>query len=108
MYVSYNYSHFKELKSNQIYVPAGILQSPTFSTDHPAYINYGAIGFIIGHELTHAFDVQGATRNARGQVSNWWSNQTLTNFNSKTQCMVDQYSKYSMTFNNNQTRFVNG
>jgi predicted metalloendopeptidase len=98
---------YYDLRTNQIFVPAGILQSPTFATHQPSYLNYGAIGFIVGHELTHAFDVQGATRNAQGHLVNWWSNSTMARFSNKTQCMVDQYANYSLPFGN-VTKNING
>jgi predicted metalloendopeptidase len=99
---------YYDLKSNQIVVPAGILQSPAFSIHQPAYVNYGGIGFIIGHELTHAFDVQGATRNAQGDLENWWTNTTAEKFYNRTQCMAEQYSNYSVTFDGNVTKSLNG
>ena len=56
---------------NSINFPAGILQSPLFDAQQPDYLNYGAIGSIIGHELTHAFDSDGSSFNADGVLYNW-------------------------------------
>lgn len=56
------------------------------------YLNYGAIGTVIGHEITHGFDDEGAQYDATGNLENWWTNGTLAHFQELSQCFVDQYS----------------
>jgi putative endopeptidase len=81
---------------NNINIPAGILQSPFFDPNAPAAINYGAIGFVIGHEITHGFDDQGAQFDANGNLKNWWAPSDLSKFKEATQCISDQFSKYTV------------
>lgn len=64
---------------NNINLPAGILQPPFFDPKAPAAVNYGAIGFVIGHEITHGFDDQGAQFDGHGNLKNWWSAEDLKN-----------------------------
>lgn len=79
---------------NNLNIPAGILQSPFFDPDAPAAINYGAIGFVMGHEMTHGFDDQGAQFDGYGNLKNWWAPSDLSKFKKATQCIADQFSKY--------------
>ncbi len=79
---------------NNLNLPAGILQAPFFDPDAPAAVNYGAIGFVIGHEMTHGFDDQGAQFDGNGNLNNWWKPSDLAQFNKATQCISDQYSQY--------------
>lgn len=78
--------------TNSITIPAGILQSPFFDDQRPYSMNYGAIGIVIGHELTHAFDNNGARYDKDGHLRNWWSLETHAKFNEKSKCFADQYS----------------
>jgi len=78
---------------NEIAFPAGILQPPFFSTEQPAVMNFGGIGSVVGHEITHGFDDQGAQFDAEGNMKVWWSNSSLAQFKNKTKCMMEQYSK---------------
>lgn len=79
---------------NEMAFPAGILQPPFFSKDYPAAMNYGAIGMVMGHELTHGFDDQGAKFNGKGEMVDWWTPEAVTKFGERTGCVVDQYDKY--------------
>lgn len=79
---------------NNLNMPAGILQSPFFDSNAPAAVNYGAVGFVMGHEMTHGFDDQGAQFDAYGNLKNWWSPSDLSKFNKATQCIADQFSQY--------------
>lgn len=79
---------------NDIYFPAGILQPPFFNPQAPEAINYGAIGFVIGHELTHGFDDQGAKFDGHGNLKNWWTPLDLKRFEAATHCIMDQFSQY--------------
>ncbi len=79
---------------NNLNIPAGILQPPFFDPKAPAAVNYGAIGFVMGHEMTHGFDDQGAQFDGHGNLKNWWTPNDLTRFKAATQCIIDQYSQY--------------
>lgn len=81
---------------NEIVFPAGILQFPYFDLDADDAINYGGIGMVIGHELTHAFDDQGAQFDKDGNVKNWWTAEDYEKFKAKTQLVVDRYSSYTV------------
>lgn len=81
---------------NNINLPAGILQAPFFDPNAPAAVNYGAIGFVIGHELTHGFDDQGAKFDGYGNLKNWWTAEDLKKFEAATDCIVNQFSQYKV------------
>ncbi|CAH0482457.1 unnamed protein product [Peronospora belbahrii] len=97
--------------ANQIVFPAGILQPPFFATGrHPAR-NFGAIGSIVGHELTHGFDDRGRYFAGDGNLQNWWSNDTAKLFSERTDCLVKQYASYAVTSGADQHKvlgYVNG
>lgn len=80
--------------NNDINFPAGILQPPFFDKAADDAYNYGAIGGVIGHEITHGFDDQGRKYDAKGNLSNWWTPEDETRFGEKAQCLVDQYGSY--------------
>lgn len=63
--------------------------------DRPRYMNYGTIGSIIGHEMTHSFDDEGRQFDFDGNMVNWWNPQTEQLFMERAQCMVEQYSNYT-------------
>jgi endothelin-converting enzyme/putative endopeptidase len=79
---------------NEIVFPAGILQPPAFSMQAADAVNYGAIGVVIGHEISHGFDDQGAQYDAQGRLSNWWTDADLKKFQERGQCVVDQFEEY--------------
>src|SRR5690606_18701234 len=89
---------------NEMVFPAGILQFPFFDPNVDDAINYGGIGAVIGHEMTHGFDDQGCQFDAEGNLKNWWTEEDLTKFKSKTQMVVDQYNEYTVL----DTVHVNG
>ncbi|KAF9191517.1 hypothetical protein BGZ51_007231 [Haplosporangium sp. Z 767] len=93
---------------NEVVFPAGILQPPFFHVENQDYLNYGAIGSVAGHEVGHAFDNNGGKYDASGRFSNWWTNSTLTAFNEKAQCFVDQYSKFTLPGPDGKTLHVDG
>ncbi|KAK3870388.1 hypothetical protein Pcinc_024381 [Petrolisthes cinctipes] len=76
---------------NSINFPAGILQSPFYRANTLQALNYGGIGQVIGHEITHGFDDQGKQNDKDGNAIPWWNNATLEAFSEKAQCIVDQY-----------------
>ncbi|XP_038658776.1 phosphate-regulating neutral endopeptidase PHEX [Scyliorhinus canicula] len=81
--------------TNQIQFPAGELQKPFFwGEQYPLSISYGAIGVIVGHEFSHAFDDDGRKYDKNGNLNQWWSNASISRFNDKTECMIKQYDEY--------------
>ena len=80
---------------NNINFPAGILQVPFYGADRDLAVNYGGIGAVIGHELTHGFDDQGAKFNGDGNLTNWWTDQDKAEFEKRTNCLAEEYSKFS-------------
>ncbi|KAL4221850.1 Membrane metallo-endopeptidase-like 1 [Mactra antiquata] len=82
--------------TNQITFPAAILQPPFYTHDQPAYLNYGGIGYVIGHEITHGFDDQGRLFDKDGNLQNWWSNVDSTKFKERAQCIIDQYGNFTV------------
>ena len=78
--------------NNEIVFPAGILQAPFFDPESSDAENYGGIGVVIGHELTHGFDDQGSNFDAQGNMRNWWTPEDAAEFKKLTQGLADQYS----------------
>jgi putative endopeptidase len=79
-----------------IVFPAGILQPPFFNKDADDAVNYGSIGFIIGHEMTHHFDNQGRKFDASGNLTDWWTPEDADNFDNSTRILVDEYNKFEV------------
>lgn len=79
---------------NEIVFPAGIMQPVFFNPDADDAVNYGCMGAIIGHELTHGFDDQGCQYDADGNLKNWWTPKDSTNFRAKTDMVVKQFDDY--------------
>jgi endothelin-converting enzyme/putative endopeptidase len=79
---------------NEIVFPAGILQPPFFVRDGPDAVNFGAIGMIMGHELTHGFDDEGRQFDANGNLRDWWTPAVSAEFDRRAACLVDQYDRY--------------
>ncbi|CAJ0933286.1 unnamed protein product, partial [Mesorhabditis belari] len=87
---------FYSPEKNAITFPAGILQPPFFSGEYPKVVNYGAIGAVIGHEITHGFDDQGSQYDKDGNLQNWWNEDSLNGFNTRKSCIVEQYGNYAV------------
>jgi putative endopeptidase len=85
--------------NNEIVFPAGILQFPFFDVNADDAINYGGIGMVIGHEMTHGFDDQGAQYDAVGNMKNWWGKDDETKFKAKTTSVINQYNNYTVLGN---------
>jgi predicted metalloendopeptidase len=79
---------------NEIVFPAGILQPPFFDAKADDAVNYGAIGSVIGHEMTHGFDDQGRKFDAQGNMRDWWTPEDLKNYLERSKCVEDQYDSY--------------
>jgi len=82
-------------QENNINFPAGILQPPFYSNNAGDALNFGAIGAVIGHELTHGFDDQGRKFDAQGNLREWWTKEDAENFQKRAQCLIDEYSKFT-------------
>jgi endothelin-converting enzyme/putative endopeptidase len=80
--------------NNDINFPAGILQPPFFDKDADDAVNFGGIGVVIGHELTHGFDDQGSKFDAQGNFTNWWTQADRDEFEKRTGCIADEYSSF--------------
>ncbi len=81
---------------NEIVFPAGILQPPFFDAAADDAFNYGGMGSVIGHEMTHGFDDQGRQFDSTGNLANWWSEADLAAFKERAQCVIDQFSSFEV------------
>ena len=79
---------------NEIVFPAAVLQPPFFDPNADDAVNYGAIGAVIGHEISHGFDDQGAKYDGDGVLRNWWTDEDLKNFQTRTAALAAQYDAY--------------
>ena len=80
--------------NNKMVFPAGILQNPFYQHGRPDALNFGGIGMVMGHELTHGFDDQGRKFDGNGNLRDWWSAKVNKEFEERAACLVDQYSAY--------------
>jgi len=87
---------YNNSSANEIVFPAGILQSPYFDENADDALNYGGIGMVIGHEMTHSFDDQGAQYDKDGNVKNWWTKDDYEKFKAKTQQVIDLYNSFTV------------
>ncbi|XP_076315329.1 neprilysin-1-like isoform X2 [Tachypleus tridentatus] len=85
---------FYNPNKNDIVFPAGILQPLFYSHYFPKSLNYGGIGVVIGHEITHGFDDKGRQFDKDGNLKQWWNNGTIERFRERAQCIIDYYSSY--------------
>ncbi len=81
---------------NEIVFPAGILQPPFYDAQRDDAMNYGGIGVVIGHEMTHGFDDQGAKFDAQGNLKNWWTPEDLANFKARGDCIAKQFDGFEV------------
>jgi len=84
-------------EKNEIVFPAGILQPPFFDAKADPALNYGGIGAVIGHEMTHGFDDQGRKYDAQGNLRNWWTPEDLKNYEARAACVEKQFDGYVVT-----------
>ena len=85
---------YYDASMNEMVFPSGILQTPFFNKDAPMDSNYGGIGMVVGHELTHGFDDEGRHYDASGNLVDWWSPTVSKAFEAKAECVVKQYDSY--------------
>ncbi|HUE43836.1 MAG TPA: M13 family metallopeptidase [Candidatus Sulfotelmatobacter sp.] len=81
---------------NEIVFPAGILLPPMFDVNASDAVNYGGIGPVIGHEISHGFDDQGAQYDATGELKNWWTPEDYKEFQGRGKCVIDQFDGYTV------------
>lgn len=91
---------FYDPQKNQIMFPAGILQPPFYHKNYPDYLNYGGIGYVIGHEITHGFDDSGRQYDKDGKLNQWWTETAINKFKSKAECIENQYGNYTVKIAN--------
>ena len=84
---------YYDAQLNTINFPAGILQPPFFDADQNESVNYGAIGMVIGHEITHGFDDQGRKFDAQGNLKDWWTKQDGDEYEKRGKCISDEYTQ---------------
>ncbi|HSP33445.1 MAG TPA: M13 family metallopeptidase, partial [Thermoanaerobaculia bacterium] len=87
---------FYNPSQNNITFPAGILQPPFYDPKADDAYNYGGIGTVIGHEMTHGFDDQGAKFDPQGNLKNWWTPDDLKNFQARAECIANEYSEFNV------------
>mmetsp|Transcript_44523 Transcript_44523/g.104894 ORF Transcript_44523/g.104894 Transcript_44523/m.104894 type:complete len:412 (+) Transcript_44523:3-1238(+) len=83
-------------KSNGLWIPAGILQKPFFDYKNSDAQNYGAVGTILGHEMSHGFDDDGRRYDAKGEMKDWWDPKTVAGFEDRSKCISNLFSKYQV------------
>ncbi|WQF79069.1 Putative peptidase M13, metallopeptidase, catalytic domain superfamily, peptidase M13, domain 2 [Colletotrichum destructivum] len=93
---------------NDIFIQAGIQQQPLYDVGYPSYINYGGMGTILGHELTHGFDNQGHNYAPDGALTNWFDESSEDAFSDRAECFAKQYSEFSVASPNGTRVYVNG
>ncbi|EKX51779.1 hypothetical protein GUITHDRAFT_65658 [Guillardia theta CCMP2712] len=89
--------------NNGLWIPAGILQAPFFDASNPDARNYGSIGSVLGHEMTHGFDDSGREYDERGSLHDWWDKETVEKFKERSSCVARLFDSYSVAY-----RHVNG
>jgi predicted metalloendopeptidase len=85
-------------EKNSISFPAAILQAPLFRTNGPKVCNYGSIGMVLGHELTHGFDDEGVQYDGTGALKNWIDETSKVGFNKRAKCIIDEYSNFTFQY----------
>eukprot|EP00731_Ephydatia_muelleri_P003774 Em0001g3774a len=87
---------FYQPSMNNIYILEGIMRPPFFNPEWPSYFQYGSLGFVLGHEITHGFDNNGRLYDATGQLDNLWTQYSIHNFVSRQQCYINEYSNFTL------------
>ncbi|XP_023229247.1 endothelin-converting enzyme 1-like [Centruroides sculpturatus] len=88
-----NAFYFPDL--NIVIIPAGIQQLPYYDAERPKFMNFGGMGLIYGHEMTHGFDESGSLKDKYGNLKNWWTEKSRKEFKERSKCFIDQYSSYA-------------
>ncbi|KAK0731960.1 hypothetical protein B0H67DRAFT_640281 [Lasiosphaeris hirsuta] len=93
---------------NSMNIPAGFSQLPVFGEGLPAYVTYGGLGAVVGHELLHGFDTDGRLYDENAAPVSWWDNKTIAAYEEKQECFVDQYDKYEFPLPGGKTGNTDG
>ncbi|KAF4986628.1 hypothetical protein FDECE_15857 [Fusarium decemcellulare] len=101
-----NAFHYPPL--NEMVLLAGVLQYPLLDVDFPAYLLYGGVGSVIGHEITHGFDNNGRLYDKTGNYTTWWDEKSIEGFVSKTKCFIEEYNKYTVIGPDGEPTHVDG
>jgi len=99
-------SAYYDKETNSINLPIAYFQSPIYESNGQDYINYGSAGYIIGHELTHAFDTIGKYYDAEGHFNNWWTDNDDEEFYEYSQCFIDEYNSFTYKVNNRELNVI--
>jgi putative endopeptidase len=99
---------YYDAQLNEIVFPAGILQPPLFDPKAEEALNYGAIGAVIGHEITHGFDDEGRKFDARGNMTDWWTAEDAKNYEARSKCVEKQFDAYTFDGQNVNGKLVLG
>ena len=94
--------------ANGLWIPAGILQSPFFDAANSDARNFGSIGSVLGHEMSHGFDDNGCLYDKRGELHDWWSKTTVENYKKRSTCIADLFSTYSVAGRNVNGKYTLG
>ncbi|XP_011169776.2 endothelin-converting enzyme 1 [Solenopsis invicta] len=94
--------------SNEIVIPAAITQNPVYDENRPAFMNYGGLGVVIGHEINHGFDNSGRKYDKDGNAVEWWTQSTINKYEKLAKCFVDQYNNYLVPGLEDSKTYVNG
>lgn len=81
---------------NIIVIPVGVLQEETYNAQKPNYLNFGSLGMLLGHELTHGFDMTGGQFNENGDLEFWWTGETYRELQTRSECFIEQYNSYEV------------
>ncbi|KAI1470124.1 Metalloprotease [Daldinia caldariorum] len=95
-------------EENAIIINAGTLQQLLLDPELPAYMNYGSLGMVLGHEFTHSLDSSGRMYDEQGVFSDWWDDKSETEFNKRAECLIEQYDSSNLTFSDGRQVSVNG
>ncbi|KAG2225891.1 hypothetical protein INT45_006587, partial [Circinella minor] len=99
---------YYNLINNEIVILAGIAQAPIYQSDAPDYLKYGSLGYLVGHELTHAFDRYGRFYDGDGILTEWWTPETTKHYDELSQCFITQYNNYTFSGPDGKVVHLNG
>jgi endothelin-converting enzyme len=99
---------FHQASGNTMIILAGIQQSPIYDVGYPAYITYGGMGSIVGHEITHGFDNNGHQYDKTGNKSAWFDEKSTAGFKKSTECFIKQYSNFTITGSDGEEEKIDG
>ncbi|KAK2924313.1 hypothetical protein FoTM2_016471, partial [Fusarium oxysporum f. sp. vasinfectum] len=99
---------FHQASGNTMIILAGIQQSPIYDAGYPAYISYGGMGSIVGHEITHGFDNNGHQYDKTGNKSAWFDEKSTAGFKKSTECFVKQYGNFTITGPDGEEEKIDG